>query len=570
MRAGPAGRSSPRSASSLGLGLELAFVVGLLVAIGMVGALWWLGTVGMPHAGLRRLDRRELSRRFAHTLVPIAAAYVVAHYFSLLAYNGQDLWRLASDPLGDGSDLFGGAGASIDYSILTATAIWYVQVLALVAGHVAALVLAHDRALVVYGSAEGGGPLADRHAGADGLLHLPRPLAALGRAERIVDVLVLAHAGHWLSQLIYLVPLAVLIGVILAGRIRDRREAAHEQVRADQRRVRIDPPRRRGTSAAMLSRRAVRPLERRPRRGQHGLRRLVRGARPHDLRGLPRRRGPRRRGRGRAQRERRAGARRRLTDPARLRSSRQPPRDVVRSAGQRAGRRPRNEALMSVDELRFLLDGVPDTRELVIRRADGWAPERDAWRDAHEDAAAAYRAWRRDAQRRRPTPLPRRAGPRGRGPGRARRRSLTATSAEHGCAGVAVGGSPSCPPGAARASLRSSAPGGPAASRPRTLGQPPGRTPPSLVCLGGGACQTIVWAICSVKGRDLRLRSRVTVPVSRDRARRDRLNDCPRSGCVRACAQFDCRVRIGCEQWVCQASRVALDAPCGCRHSPRS
>ena len=51
---------------------------------------------------------------------------------------------------------------------------------------------------------------------------------------------------------------------------------------------------------------------------------------------------------------------------------------------------------MSVDELRFLLDGVPDTRELVTRRADGWAPERDAWRDAHEDAAAAYRTWRRD------------------------------------------------------------------------------------------------------------------------------------------------------------------------------
>ena len=48
---------------------------------------------------------------------------------------------------------------------------------------------------------------------------------------------------------------------------------------------------------------------------------------------------------------------------------------------------------MRVDELRYLLDGVPDTRELVIRRAEGWAPERDAWRDAHEDAGAAYRAW---------------------------------------------------------------------------------------------------------------------------------------------------------------------------------
>lgn len=44
-------------------------------------------------------------------------------------------------------------------------------------------------------------------------------------------MLFLAHAGHWLVQLIYLVPLAVLVGVILVGRARDRREAAHEQVR---------------------------------------------------------------------------------------------------------------------------------------------------------------------------------------------------------------------------------------------------------------------------------------------------------------------------------------------------
>jgi hypothetical protein len=142
--------------ASLGLGLELAYVVGLLVAIGIVAALWRLGTEGMPRmtASRRLASRAELSRRFAHTLIPIAAAYVVAHYFSLLAYNGQDLWRLASDPLGDGSDLLGGAGASIDYSVLSATAIWYAQVIALVGGHVAALVLAHDRALVVYGSAK--------------------------------------------------------------------------------------------------------------------------------------------------------------------------------------------------------------------------------------------------------------------------------------------------------------------------------------------------------------------------------------------------------------------------------
>jgi hypothetical protein len=132
-----------------GLALELAFVVGLLAAVALVGAVWAAGMAGMPRIGG---DWTALSRRFAHTLVPIAVGYVFAHYFSLLAYNGQDLWRLASDPLGDGSDWFGGADATIDYSIVTATAIWYVQVGALVLGHVAGLVLAHDRALVVYGS----------------------------------------------------------------------------------------------------------------------------------------------------------------------------------------------------------------------------------------------------------------------------------------------------------------------------------------------------------------------------------------------------------------------------------
>jgi hypothetical protein len=41
-------------------------------------------------------------------------------------------------------------------------------------------------------------------------------------------MLVLAHAGHWLVQLIYLVPLAVLVAVIMVGRARDRREEARK------------------------------------------------------------------------------------------------------------------------------------------------------------------------------------------------------------------------------------------------------------------------------------------------------------------------------------------------------
>ena len=137
--------------ASLGFALELGFLVGMMIAIAVVSTIWLAGVRGMPLEGLR-MTRRELSRRFTHTLIPIAAAYLVAHYFSMLAYDGQLLRILASDPLGDGSDIFGTAGGAIDYSVVSATGIWYVQIGALVIGNVAALVLAHDRALVVYGS----------------------------------------------------------------------------------------------------------------------------------------------------------------------------------------------------------------------------------------------------------------------------------------------------------------------------------------------------------------------------------------------------------------------------------
>jgi hypothetical protein len=85
-----------------------------------------------------------------HTLVPIAAAYVLAHYFSFLAFNGQAMIYLISDPLGHGSNLFGTVNHSIDYTVVSAIAIRWVQVGVLVAGHVAALMLAHDRALATY------------------------------------------------------------------------------------------------------------------------------------------------------------------------------------------------------------------------------------------------------------------------------------------------------------------------------------------------------------------------------------------------------------------------------------
>lgn len=49
---------------------------------------------------------------------------------------------------------------------------------------------------------------------------------------------------------------------------------------------------------------------------------------------------------------------------------------------------------MSRGELRSLLDDVPDTREIVLRRDLGWSPVLETWRDAAEEAAAALKRWR--------------------------------------------------------------------------------------------------------------------------------------------------------------------------------
>jgi hypothetical protein len=138
---------------SLGLSqqaaLEAAFVVGMLGVTLLVAGLYRVGVLGMQTVDPSK-KARDLSLEFAPTLAPIALAYVLAHYFSLMAYEGQRMAYLASDPFGTGADVFGTADATVDYGVIGANGIWYVQVGALVVGHVMALVLAHDRALVSF------------------------------------------------------------------------------------------------------------------------------------------------------------------------------------------------------------------------------------------------------------------------------------------------------------------------------------------------------------------------------------------------------------------------------------
>jgi hypothetical protein len=82
--------------------------------------------------------------------VPIAFGYVIAHYFSALVFEGQLAIALVSDPMGRGWDLFGTADYTIDFNIVSAGLVSWVQVAAIVAGHVIGVVVAHDRAVELF------------------------------------------------------------------------------------------------------------------------------------------------------------------------------------------------------------------------------------------------------------------------------------------------------------------------------------------------------------------------------------------------------------------------------------
>ena len=113
--------------------VTLAFVLAMRAAAKVVGGSW-----------------HPLAIRFAHSLVPIILAYAIAHYFSFLVLEGQiGLIRL-SDPFGAGWNLFGTSDWVVNYALVTPAQIWYVQVAAIVIGHVGGVILAHDRALTVF------------------------------------------------------------------------------------------------------------------------------------------------------------------------------------------------------------------------------------------------------------------------------------------------------------------------------------------------------------------------------------------------------------------------------------
>ena len=128
-------------------GWELTAVntVGLVFVIFAVFVLYRAAIAGM--AAVTGDAERELADAFSPSLIPIAAAYTIAHYFSYLLLEGQQILAHISDPFGRGWDLFGTATYLVDYTAISTGTIAWTQTAAIAVGHVLAVAVAHDRAV---------------------------------------------------------------------------------------------------------------------------------------------------------------------------------------------------------------------------------------------------------------------------------------------------------------------------------------------------------------------------------------------------------------------------------------
>ena len=155
------GRALDRHLQSLfdTFGTTLADTIGLLLGVALVAGFYRLGMAGARTVG-GGFETNTLARAFVHSLVPIAAVYVAAHYLTFLIFEGQAIRYTAADPFGQGWDLFGWAERRDRLRpALARTPPGICRSRWSSLGHVAALVLAHDRALVTLRSAAPGGAL---------------------------------------------------------------------------------------------------------------------------------------------------------------------------------------------------------------------------------------------------------------------------------------------------------------------------------------------------------------------------------------------------------------------------
>lgn len=142
-------RTSLWSRLTNGTGNTAYLILGTLGLAGTIAAV--AGTYAAAVQATARFSEGVAHPRaqFAHSVIPIAIGYTIAHYFSFALFQGQQGILLANDPLVRGWDLFGLTGRNVDYGLMSNNAIAFVQVTAIVLGHIAGVTAAHDRAVVL-------------------------------------------------------------------------------------------------------------------------------------------------------------------------------------------------------------------------------------------------------------------------------------------------------------------------------------------------------------------------------------------------------------------------------------
>ena len=96
------------------------------------------------------LNLNEISLKFGHTMLPIAFAYHVTHYLSLLLFEFQTVVYRLNDPFGFGWNLFNVQETEVNY-FLEPIALWTIMVIVTLAGHMLSVVLAHDLSVKLFG-----------------------------------------------------------------------------------------------------------------------------------------------------------------------------------------------------------------------------------------------------------------------------------------------------------------------------------------------------------------------------------------------------------------------------------
>ncbi len=124
-------------------GVDIANTLGLI----MIPTLFLLVYLGFSW-GIRQMSGvrhtvPDTARAFVFSLVPIALAYNLAHFISLLAIQGQLIIPLASDPFGFDWDIFGSADYQVNLNAINAKFVWFVSVIAIVLGHIISVYIAH-------------------------------------------------------------------------------------------------------------------------------------------------------------------------------------------------------------------------------------------------------------------------------------------------------------------------------------------------------------------------------------------------------------------------------------------